>query len=221
MNNIILIGMPSCGKSVTGVVLAKALNMRFTDTDLLIQEKAGKSLQQIINEDGIEAFKTLEKEVLIGIDAENTVIATGGSAVYYQEAMENLKKKGCVVYIEASLRTVKKRLRNIKTRGVAMAKGQTLEDLYKIRVPLYKKICRCNSVHRQWFHGRDCIADNQKTEIKVDYFDALTSSSADLMVVSVMLAPPNSLAISRIFSFSDRDKTVVKVILSSDFFSIL
>lgn len=139
MNNIILIGMPSCGKSVTGVVLAKALNMKFTDTDLLIQEKAGKSLQQIINEDGIDAFKTLEKEILIGIDAENTVIATGGSAVYYEEAMENLKKKGCVVYIEASLRTVKKRLRNIKTRGVAMAKGQTLEDLYKIRVPLYKK----------------------------------------------------------------------------------
>ena len=139
MNNIILIGMPSCGKSVTGVVLAKALNMKFTDTDLLIQEKAGKSLQQIINEDGIDAFKTLEKEILIGIDAENTVIATGGSAVYYEEAMENLKKQGCVVYIEASLRTVKKRLRNIKTRGVAMAKGQTLEDLYKIRVPLYKK----------------------------------------------------------------------------------
>ena len=139
MNNIILIGMPSCGKSVTGVVLAKALNMKFTDTDLLIQEKAGKSLQQIINEDGIEAFKALEKEILTELYTENTVIATGGSAVYYDEAMMHLKEKGCVVYIEASVSTVKRRLKNIKTRGVAMAKGQTIEDLYRIRIPLYKK----------------------------------------------------------------------------------
>ena len=81
--NIVLIGMPSCGKSVTGVVLAKALKMKFVDTDLLIQEEAGKGLQEIINEDGIEAFKKIEEKVLGSVELDNAVIATGGSAVYY------------------------------------------------------------------------------------------------------------------------------------------
>ncbi len=139
MKNIILIGMPACGKSVTGVVLAKALRMKYIDADLLIQEKAGKPLQTIINEDGIDAFKKLEEEVLLSISEENTVIATGGSAVYYDAAMKHLKKNGIAVYIKISLYTVKKRLRNIKTRGVAMEKGQTLADLYAERVPLYEK----------------------------------------------------------------------------------
>ncbi|MDO4486773.1 MAG: shikimate kinase [Bacillota bacterium] len=137
--NIVLIGMPACGKSVTGVVLAKALRMKFIDTDLLIQEKAGKGLQEIINEDGIDAFKQLEEQVLCSVEQDNAVIATGGSAVYYDSAMRHLKKNGVVVYIEVSLETVKKRLGNIKTRGVAMGKGQTLDELYDIRVPLYEK----------------------------------------------------------------------------------
>ena len=85
--NIVLIGMPSCGKSVTGVVLAKALKMKFVDTDLLIQEEAGKGLQEIINEDGIEAFKKIEEKVLGSVELDNAVIATGGSAVYYDAAM--------------------------------------------------------------------------------------------------------------------------------------
>lgn len=137
--NIILTGMPACGKSVTGVVLAKSLNMQFIDTDLLIQQRACKSLQQILNEDGMAAFKQIEEDVLCSLEVSGTVIATGGSAVYYEKAMEHLKENGTVVYLEASLDTVKKRLKNIKTRGVAMKKGQTLEDLYGARVPLYKK----------------------------------------------------------------------------------
>jgi len=139
MKNLILIGMPACGKSVTGVVLAKVLRMKYIDADLLIQEKAGKPLQTIINEEGIDAFKRLEEEVLCSIDEENAVIATGGSAVYYETAMKHLKKNGIAVYIKISLHTVKKRLRNIKTRGVAMQEGQTLADLYDERVPLYEK----------------------------------------------------------------------------------
>ena len=137
--NIVLIGMQSCGKSVTGVVLAKALKMKFIDADLLIQEEAGKGLQDIINEDGIEAFKQLEERVLKTVSLENAVIATGGSAVYYESAMKHLKENGTVVYIQVSLDTVKQRLSNIKTRGVAMVKGQTLDDLYAMRVPLYEK----------------------------------------------------------------------------------
>ena len=137
--NIVLIGMPACGKSVTGVVLAKTLKMKFVDVDLMIQDKAGKGLQDIINEDGIDAFKALEEEVLMSVDVKNTVIATGGSAVYYLRAMKHLQEGGTVVYIKASLKAIKKRLRNIKTRGVAMGKDQTLDDLYAIRVPLYEK----------------------------------------------------------------------------------
>lgn len=138
-SNIILIGMPACGKSVTGVILAKSLKMNFLDTDLLIQEKAGKGLQDIINQEGIGIFKELEESVLTSVDVENTVIATGGSAVYYDAAMEHLKQSGIVVYIEVSLPVIKKRLRNIKTRGVAMEKGQTIDSLYRARVPLYRK----------------------------------------------------------------------------------
>ena len=137
--NIVLIGMPSCGKSVTGVVLAKILNKKFVDGDLLIQEKAGKGLQAIINEDGIDAFKKLEEEVLGSIDVTNAVIATGGSAVYYDSAMQHLKKDGIILYIDVPIEDIKKRLRNIKTRGVAMGKGQTLDDLYALRKPLYEK----------------------------------------------------------------------------------
>ena len=138
-SNIVLIGMPACGKSVTGVVLAKSLNKKFIDTDLLIQEKAGKGLQRIINEDGVEAFKRLEEEVLLTVDPINAVIATGGSAVYYDNAMDHLKEDGTVIYIDVPLKDIKKRLYNIKTRGVAMGKGQTIDDLYAMRKPLYEK----------------------------------------------------------------------------------
>ena len=138
-SNIVLIGMPSCGKSVTGVVLAKILNKKFVDVDLMIQERAGKGLQAIINEDGIDAFKKLEEEVLLTVDFTNAVIATGGSAIYYDAAMEHLKINGTVVYIDVPIVDIKKRLKNIKTRGVAMGKGLTLDDLYNIRKPLYEK----------------------------------------------------------------------------------
>ena len=103
--NIVLIGMPSCGKSVTGVVLAKILKKKYIDADLLIQEKAGRSLQDIINNDGIDAFKKLEEEVLMSIDMDNAVIATGGSAVYYDGAMKHLAENGIVLYIDCLLYT--------------------------------------------------------------------------------------------------------------------
>ena len=138
-SNIVLIGMPSCGKSVTGVVLAKILNKKFVDVDLMIQERAGKGLQAIINEDGIDTFKKIEEEVLLTVDFTNAVIATGGSAIYYDAAMEHLKINGTVVYIDVPIEDIKKRLKNIKTRGVAMGKGQTLDDLYNMRKPLYEK----------------------------------------------------------------------------------
>ena len=124
---------------MTGVVLAKSLQMNFLDTDLLIQETEGKGLQDIINEDGMESFKQLEEEVLCDVQATHTVIATGGSAVYYPKAMEHLKKLGRIVYIHVSVETILQRLNNITTRGVAMSRDQGIAELYEERKPLYEK----------------------------------------------------------------------------------
>ena len=132
--------------------------MNFIDADLLIQERAGKSLQDIINADGIETFKSIEEEVLNAINVKNTVIATGGSAVYYDSAMRHLKENGVVVYIEASLATIKKRLKNIRTRGVAMEKGQTIDSLYEMRVPLYEKYADC-TVRSHRYRAENTVED--------------------------------------------------------------
>lgn len=139
MENIILVGMPSCGKSTVGVVLAKTLNKNFVDTDLLIQRREKKTLQEIINTEGNDYFHKVEEEVLLSFDEEDYVVATGGSAIYFDNAMNHFKEKGIIVYIRVSLETVLERLNNIKTRGVTLEKGQTLEDLYNMRIPLYEK----------------------------------------------------------------------------------
>lgn len=137
--NIVLIGMPGAGKSTIGVLLAKALNYDFLDTDLLIQQKTGKLLYKLIEEDGLEAFLRLEEEVLLGVDVENTVIATGGSAVFGERAMEHLSDIGHVCYLKLSCEEIEKRVNNIKTRGIAMKPGKTLADVFEERSPLYDK----------------------------------------------------------------------------------
>ena len=139
MNNIILIGMPGVGKSTLGVVLAKFLVFQFIDEDLLIQEQERKKLHQIIKEVGINGFMEIENQVNASIEAERSVIATGGSVVYCRQAMSHLKEIGTVVYLKVSLSTLEKRLGNLKRRGVILKKGQTLKDLYEERVPLYEK----------------------------------------------------------------------------------
>ena len=137
--NIVLIGMPGCGKSTIGVLLAKALMLDFVDTDLLIQKKYSKTLSEIIDSEGLEAFKQKESEVLSEISFENALIATGGSAVYSESGMDNLKRGGVVVYLKLSPDEIKSRIKNIKTRGIVMDKGVTIASLYKERSPLYKK----------------------------------------------------------------------------------
>lgn len=138
-NNIVLIGMPACGKSVNGVLLAKILKKKFIDTDLEIQELTGKSLQEIIDEDGLDTFKAVEREILLKQTARNAVVATGGSAIYYEDAMTTLSASGTVVYIKVTIDQIKARMNNIKTRGIVMGKGQTLEKLYEERNGLYEK----------------------------------------------------------------------------------
>lgn len=137
--NIVLIGMPGAGKSTIGVVLAKRLGCRFLDSDLVIQEKEGKLLWQIIEEKGLEGFLETENEVNASLCAERSVIATGGSAVYGRGAMEHFKKTGTVVYLRLSFDSVKERLGDLRERGVAFKKGQTLQELYEERLPLYEK----------------------------------------------------------------------------------
>lgn len=136
---VILIGMPGVGKSSAGVVLAKVLGYRFADCDLIIQEKTGKLLKDLITEKGIEGFIQTENNINKALDMENTVIATGGSAVYGQEAMNHLREIGTVVYLKASYDDIKARLGDLKGRGVVVKDGQTLKDLYDERTPLYEK----------------------------------------------------------------------------------
>lgn len=139
MNNITLIGMPGVGKSTLGVVLAKILGYQFLDSDLLIQQQEERRLSHIIEEEGIEGFKKIENRVNASIEVQDTVIATGGSVVYCEEAMQHLKSVGKVVYLKLSYKSIKKRLGNLKGRGVVLKEGQTLLDLYEERIPLYEK----------------------------------------------------------------------------------
>jgi shikimate kinase len=139
MNNIILIGMPGAGKSTVGVVLAKVLGYQFIDSDLIIQEKENRLLKDIIEQEGLEGFIEIENNVNKEINASNSVIATGGSVIYGEEAMEHLRKIGMVIYIKLSYKTLDDRLGNIKQRGVVLKDGQNLLGLYNERCPLYEK----------------------------------------------------------------------------------
>ena len=128
--NVVLIGMPGVGKSTVGVILAKVLGYEFVDSDLLIQKAEKRLLREIIAQEGQAGFLKIENRVNASIDMEKTVIATGGSVVYCTEAMEHLKKIGTVVYLKLDYEILKKRLGNLRCRGVVLRKGQTLKDLY-------------------------------------------------------------------------------------------
>ena len=137
--NIVLIGMPGAGKSTIGVLLAKAMKMPFIDTDLLIQQKSNRFLQDIINNDGLESFMKIEEEVISELHVINHIIATGGSAIYSEKAITHLKEHGILVYLDAKLYQIESRIKNISTRGIAMGKGKSLADILNHRAPLYKK----------------------------------------------------------------------------------
>ena len=140
MKNIVLIGMPGCGKSTVGVLLAKAMGFRFIDTDIVIQNRTGRLLQQIIDEDGLDAFCSEEERAIMSVEEQGgCVIATGGSAVYSRSAMLYLKQHGYIYYLSLPVEQVEKRINNITTRGIAMRKGDSIADVFRRRRQLYEE----------------------------------------------------------------------------------
>ena len=138
-SNIILIGMPGSGKSTVGVQLAKHLGLSFIDTDLLIQTRQGQKLQTILGSQGYQALRDIEARELMQLQLHQALVATGGSAVYSQEAMEHLKKQGLVIYLEVSFDEIQRRIKDEGTRGIARPQGQSLKDVYLERRPLYER----------------------------------------------------------------------------------
>lgn len=139
MGNIVLIGMPASGKSTVGIHLAEKLNINFIDTDDLIEKFEGMKLQEIIDERGNDYFWDVEERILCNLKCNDTVIATGGSAILFPKAIDYLKEIGKIVYLEQSIDLLKMRLSNLDSRGVTLDEGESIESLYNYRVPLYRK----------------------------------------------------------------------------------
>ena len=138
MDSIVLIGMPGCGKSTVGVLLAKALGLDFVDTDVVLQAKEQRKLQEMIDDIGVDAFLMREQSAIIEKEFRRCVVATGGSVVYGKRAMDHLHRSGLVIYIRLPYEEIERRLSNLASRGVTLREGQTLLDLYHERVPLYE-----------------------------------------------------------------------------------
>jgi shikimate kinase len=137
-NNIVLIGMPGAGKSTNGLLLAKALGKDFLDTDVLIQVREGKTLQQIMDNTDYLMLRQIEESLLIGIDTQNSVIATGGSAVYSAAGMAYLAGNSTIVYLDTPLQTLRERIYNYESRGIACNSDQSFDELFTERTKLYR-----------------------------------------------------------------------------------
>ena len=138
-SNIVLVGMPGAGKSSVGVILAKRTMRAFVDTDVLIQTTQGRTLQEIVDVDGYLALRKIEEDILAGLDLHDHVIATGGSAVYSDAAMKQMKSNGIVIYLDVDLATIESRIKDFATRGLAKRPDQDLAELFCERSSLYRK----------------------------------------------------------------------------------
>jgi shikimate kinase len=138
-SNLVLIGMPGSGKSTVGVILAKKTSRDFVDTDLLIQTSQGRKLQDIVDHDGYVTLRHIEEEVLLDLRLRNHVIATGGSAVYSDQAMAHLKSEGLAIFLDVDLATLESRIPDFSTRGLAKRPEQSLSELFAERFELYTK----------------------------------------------------------------------------------
>jgi len=141
-NNITLIGMPGAGKSTIGIILAKYLSFGFIDTDVLIQINHQKSLQQIMDETGYLNLRKVEEDEIFKINIDKHVIATGGSAVYSEKAMQHLENISTVIFLKVEYEALKKRIHNFKTRGIAKSDTQSFRELYDEREVFYNRYGR-------------------------------------------------------------------------------
>ena len=140
MKNIVLIGMPGTGKSVVGRALAQRLDYTFVDMDDLIVETTGKTLPEILREDGLEEFFKIEEKIGVELDRSDTVVSTGGSMVLYEEAMAHLKENGVIVWLETPLSQIEERMpADLTDRGIAARAGMTIRQIYEQREPLYAR----------------------------------------------------------------------------------
>ncbi len=139
LSNIVLIGMPGSGKSTVGVILARLTGRDFVDTDVLIQTAHRRSLQDIVDRDGYMALRKIEEDILLKLDYRDHVIATGGSAAYSHTAMMHLKSQGIIVFLNVDLPTLRSRVKDYDTRGLAKRPDQSLDDLFAERFALYRK----------------------------------------------------------------------------------
>ncbi|MEH6551919.1 MAG: shikimate kinase [Pseudomonadales bacterium] len=136
---IVLTGMPGAGKSTVGVLLAKELGWAFVDTDLLIQVRAGKTLQKILDESDYMHLRHLEEQELLQLDAWHKVVATGGSAVYSEAGMAHIAEHATVIYLDVPLDRLRARISNYDSRGIARRPEQSFAELFEERTALYRR----------------------------------------------------------------------------------
>ena len=137
-NSISLIGMAGAGKSSVGVKLAKHLKFDFVDSDLIIEKKYGKSLRDILSQNGNKKFKEIEEGALLSVEFNQIVLATGGSAVFCDTAMEHIKENSIVIYLEVPYEDISARISNFSERGLLKRPDQTIQEAYKEREGLYQ-----------------------------------------------------------------------------------
>ena len=141
-NSISLIGMAGAGKSSIGIKLAQQLNLKFVDSDLLIEERFAQTLQEILDDAGYLKLRAIEEEAILSIDLADTLLSTGGSAVYSDKSMQYLQQNSLVIYLEVPFDQILERVPSFLDRGFAKEPSQSIEDAFYEREELYQ-----NSAH--------------------------------------------------------------------------
>tara|TARA_B000000475_G_scaffold162538_1_gene130817 strand:+ start:170 stop:694 length:525 start_codon:yes stop_codon:yes gene_type:complete len=139
--NISLIGMPGAGKTTIAKLLATKLNLEFIDSDHLIEKRNDQSIQNILDSEGHAELRLKEEEIILSCSLDNTILATGGSAVYSDKAMSYLNNNSIVVYLDIPISLVMQRVGDYSNRGFAEPNGKSPQDVFNQRTILYKKWC--------------------------------------------------------------------------------